>query len=239
MNNHSARENLIWACASLALGVAALLIWQLVPAQSDGWAAFDRTVQGLAAFGTLGAVIVSLWIALRQSRLTERNAVETSMMYAAGIAFDLSDAYKELWTAINIVHFEEIDQTAPKGLEVTNHSEDADYRMRVRVNSLRMATSHRLYSISSDEIARLSALPKSAANHLHAAVAMIRAVDAELQRAQDPLLPFRVPSGVLRRWHSSCSEAARHLTVAHSVISEAAKLSAPRPTSAQLYGDDD
>lgn len=238
MKNHRTMETFIWACAAWALGVAALLVWQLVPAQTDGWGAFDRTVQVLAAFGTLGAVIASLWIALRQNRLAERHAVETSMMYAAGIAFDLADAHMELWTTINLIDFDDAAPPEPKGLDEVYRTERSDQALRVRVNTLRAATSHRLYKIQSDEIARLSALPRSAANHLHAAVAVIRAVDAELLEAQNPLLPFRVTRRQFNRWATSCSEAARHLTVAHSVISEVARLSAPRPTGAQLYGDD-
>lgn len=230
MQSEKVTENLIWAVATLLFGVVLLL----VPAQAD-WVLFDKLVSFLAAFGTVAAVIVALYLARQQRRDQLSKEVDIAMMHAAGIETQLVTAVRRLRWAIDSACFAYIGDSLdrPSGATVsavlvtTGRLHDA--------LELQKAAEDPAFDLSPEQVAHLAPLPNRAAAHLFCGLSIVRQVRTVLRERLENLDGGAIGELHLEHWGQMLNLAIPHLELASSEIEKAARTIAPKPRGYDFY----
>lgn len=231
MRSSKQSESFGWVLGIWLFGVFLVLAWQLVPAQHDSWLAFDRLIQTLSALGTVGAAVVSLWIAGKADRKAQAEQVSRARLAAARIVAELSAPIDDLRLALAHHDFRE-------ATDETVDSTDLLKAVDTEFTLIKKATGRGEWALDASLTQALVALDTSSAHRLEHGCRKIVSVNRAMLQysAQWFGEPLISKHSLIEEWFFECEVAMRYVTVAFGACQEAAEVGAPEPRASEIYG---
>lgn len=183
----------------------------------------------LAALGTVGAVIVALWLAGRASRQARCAEMRRAGLYAASVVNQLAMA-RTLFSRLEV-------HCAMRNHNVTQ--EESDIQTIQKVSDELMAFR---FVPSTEALLGMTALPNNCANRIARAFDLTERIRHQIQHyTASPNSRLYADNalrrGIVENWEKTLMEATSLLDAAIKECVKASNLAAPVPTTEERYGD--
>lgn len=219
MNKDKVNEQAIWAGAWLLFGVLMLL----VPRQFD-WGWYDKIVDLATAVGTVGAVVVSLWLAGSERRLRERDAVMSARLVATRVSADLRAPLQSMQMMLT-------SGSHPDNPYKPWLDENKEQMATLNYELLRLECSRNEWDLSPLQLQGLAALGELVAQRLEygcRAIVSLNKVMTEYIHYWAKM-PLEHKNALIDEWMQDCNEAFNFITWAHRECQRVADVGAPPP----------
>lgn len=189
----------------------------------------------LTALGTVGAVIVALWLGLTANRRTKRQDRRRSLMYAAGMVSQLAQTRDVISSCAAMCVF---------GARPAQTGELHDHRGFGRaVHNVQRLLSKPRFEPGMEALVGMAALPNNCASRIASAFDQIKRIEAEVLGYDVIENAIILGTGsnlpvLLDSWGHGFSRAVGLLNVAIAECAKAADIAAPEPSVEELGGGD-
>lgn len=219
----------------LLLGVAALIAWQVIPAQATGWDYFDKVIDVVTAVATTAAVVVSLWLARASDRRQDKEKLIRARLLAARLVADLEGPLKALSQFVNLVDFQDSDEADMLAKMPAARLVSAQRRL----DRLMEESGRPQWIIDAALLEGIVPLGNSTAHRLEYGCRSLVAINRELVEYSKhwQTIDADYKEYLLSEWAKTFSKAERFISVAFAACQDAAALGAPEPSPDEIYGD--